>query len=314
MKTQKLVGVDSHKDTIACYCGGRFREFKTTLNGFKQALKWAPNARWAVEGAYCFGKPFSAFLIKNGCEVFEVNPLLTKSWRGALNVSRPKNDYGDAKVISLFADSCSLQKVSLATVRLKEKLTSRKLVVKQKTETTNSIKMLFYTRGEVLQFKNLTSKKAIKWLESGEDVILKNYAKILKAQIETIAALEEEIEKEMPEKARKLRELKGISSITASTIYTETKGRLISAKSLASYAGIAPIDCSSGKTNKKKNNKGANRILNSCFYSLSIAQKRYDPKAKEYYEKKLSEGKTPRQARKCLARQLVNIVFRLLNS
>ena len=36
-------------------------------------------------------------------------------------------------------------------------------------------------------------------------------------------------------------------------------------------------------------------------------------KGKAYYEKKLKEGKTKRHARKCLARQLVKIVFKLLN-
>jgi transposase len=76
--------------------------------------------------------------------------------------------------------------------------------------------------------------------------------------------------------------------------------------------GVAPIDCSSGKTTRMRNNKGGNRLLNSVFYSLSIAQKRYNPVARTYYEKKISEGKTPRHARKCLARQLVNIVYKIL--
>ena len=39
-----------------------------------------------------------------------------------------------------------------------------------------------------------------------------------------------------------------------------------------------------------------------------------DEKGKAYYEKKLKEGKSPRHARKCLARQLCNIIFRVLKS
>ncbi len=64
---------------------------------------------------------------------------------------------------------------------------------------------------------------------------------------------------------------------------------------------------------KKSNNKGGNRILNNVFYSLSIHQKRYNPIAKQYYEKKIQEGKVKRHARKCLERQLRNIVFKILN-
>ncbi|MFI3300959.1 MAG: IS110 family transposase [Candidatus Gastranaerophilales bacterium] len=312
MNKQKFVGVDTHKDTLACYVDGKFKEFKTTQSGFQQALKWAPDAKWAVEGAYCFGQPFTAFLIKNGKDVYEVNPLLTKTWRGVISTTSPKNDYGDAKVILLFADSTNLQKVSLKTTKLKENLTTRKLFVKQRTEITNSIKMLFNTRGEKLPFNDLYTQKAINWLLNKDDLILQSQGKTLAIITENIKNLEAEISKLIPEKAKKLTELKGISDIYAATIYTETKGRLISAKSFANYAGVAPVEFSSGKTRRFRNNKAGNRILNSCFYTLSIAQKRYDPEAKKYYEKKIAEGKTPRHARKCLARQLVNIVYKIL--
>lgn len=116
----------------------------------------------------------------------------------------------------------------------------------------------------------------------------------------------------MPEPAKALTKMEGISTITACTIYAETKGKLTSKEQFASYCGVAPVDCSSGQTTRMRNNKGGNRVLNSIFYSLSIAQKRYNKKAKAYYEKKLSEGKSPRHARKCLARQLTNIVFKML--
>ena len=73
-----------------------------------------------------------------------------------------------------------------------------------------------------------------------------------------IKILEKEIEQDTPDKVKRLTNIKGISTITACTIYTETKGRLLSKAQFASYCGVAPIDCSSGKTNrkKKKNNKG----------------------------------------------------------
>ena len=312
MKTKKIVGVDTHKNTLACYCDGKFKEFSAKKD-FNKIVSWAGNnAVFAVEGSYCYGQPFSAYLIKNGIDVFEINPLLTKTWRGTLSISNPKNDYGDAKVISLFAHTAKLEKVSLETVKLKEKLTTRKGLVKQKTQITNFLKMISNTRGEELPFKDLTSKKAIKWLKGNSDIIFRTNGEILEKILEGIKLLEEEIEKSTPAKAKKLEQLKGISTITACTIYTETKGCLKSPAALANYSGIAPIDCSSGKTIRMKNNKKGNRILNSIFYSLSIHQIRYDEKAKNYYEKKLSEGKTPRRARKAVARNLVNIVFKIL--
>jgi transposase len=309
------IGVDTHKETLACYTNGKFKEFKTTQNGFESALKWAGNnSKWAIEGAYCFGKPFAAHLIKNGCEVYEVNPLLTKTWRRTLAISNPKNDFGDAKVISLFADKANLQEISLQTIQLKEKLTARKLAVKLRTKLINSIKMSFSMRGEKLPFKDLTTKKAGGWLSNQSDTIIKNFGILLKALNTTIKELEKDIEANLPEKAQKLKQLKGIGNITSATIFTETKGKLISAPALASYAGVAPVETSSGKTVKHRNNKAGNRILNSVFYRLSIHQSRYDGKGKDYYEKRLAEGKSKRHARKCLARQLVNQVWKILNS
>ncbi len=314
MKTNQLVGVDTHKDTLACFVNGRFKEFKSTPQGFKQAIKWAGSSIWVIEGAYCFGLAFSRFLLDCGCEVYDINPLLTKTLRTALKVSTPKSDYGDAKVISLFANIDNMQKVSLQTIKLKEKLSARKALVKQKTQITNYLNMLFLTRGEPLPFKNLTSKKALVWLNNQKDIIIQTNAQILEKILLGIKNLENEIENEMPPIAKALTSLEGISTITACTIYTETKGKITTKEKFASYCGVSPVDCSSGKTSRKRNNKGGNRILNSIFYSLSIAQKRYNLKAKAYYEKKLKEGKSPRHARKCLARQLTNIVFKILKN
>lgn len=313
MQERKIVGVDTHKNTLACYCDGKFREFKTTAKSYQQIIEWAGNdVSYAVEGSYCYGQPFVTHLIKKGCEVFEVNPLLTKNWRNAIAVSNPKNDYGDAKVISIFAAKSKLEKVSLDTVELKEKLTARKSLVKQKTKITNQLKMIIMAHGEKLPFKDLTTKKAIKYLKESENIIYKINGDILEKIMNGIKILEKEIESQIPEKAKKLTTLKGVSNIMACTIYAETKGMLKTPASLANYAGIAPIDCSSGKTTKMKTNKKGNRVLNCAFYSLSVHQIRFDDNARKYYEKKIAEGKSPRRARKAVARNLVNIIFRIL--
>lgn len=69
MEQTNFVGVDCHKDTIACYINGKFKEFKLILivlikllNG--QAKK---DCFWALEGAYSYGLTFSVFLLESGC-------------------------------------------------------------------------------------------------------------------------------------------------------------------------------------------------------------------------------------------------------
>ena len=310
--TPNIVGVDTHKETLACWCNGRFKEFTTTLKGFKEALKFFPNSIWAIEGSYCFGLAFSSFLISQGCEVYEVNPKLTKAWRGVLAVTEPKNDYGDAKVISLYAKPENLQTVSLEFIKLKELIAERRFAVKERTRLINNIKMLSYTRGKELPFNDLTTQKALKWLVSNEDIVLRNQGKILQTVIETIKEYEKEIEKNMPKRAEKLTVLKGVSAVRAVEIFVEVKGKVMSESQLANYSGIAPVPDSSGKKNRHKNNRNGNRRLNSIIYSLAIMQIRYNEEAKKYYQKKISQGCTPRRARKAVQRQICRIIYNLL--
>lgn len=312
MTQTNIVGVDTHQKTIACYVDGRFKEFPVTQTGFKAAEKWAKTNQWAIEGAYCFGKPFSEYLLQKGHKVYEVNPLLTKNWRQTLTINGKKNDYGDAKVISIFAKSQNIQPVSLITTELKEKLTARKLLVKQRAQIISSIKMLYSSRGEKLPMKDLTTKKSAKYLSNKDDTVISSFGKVLVEYFTLINNFEKEIKELLPDKAKSLMALKGISTIFAGSIYAYTEGKSFTKASLASYCGLAPVEYSSGKSLRHKNNKYGNRELNSIFYRFSICQSLCDGPGKDYYERKLKEGKTKRHARKCLSRQLVNVVWKLL--
>ena len=316
LKEKHYVGVDCHKDTIACYINGKFKEFKTNIKGFSKALEWVnkinPNSAWAIEGAYSYGITLSKFLLDSGCEVYEFNALVTAKARKVLSIAGQKNDIGDAKVISLFAKQVNLQKVSLNTIQLKRLISNRKLIVKQRTEIILSIKSYCVKEGIILPFKTLTTKKAVNWLLNQEDFNLKQMAKNLKIQSETIKEFEEKIQENTPERAKKLKELTGIDTLTASTFYTETKGKKMSKAQFASYCGVAPIDCSSGLTARHRNNKRGNRTLNSLLYSISIFQSRFDKVGSVYFQKKMAEGKSKKLARKHLARQLSNQIWKIL--
>jgi len=316
LKEKHYVGVDCHKDTIACYINGKFKEFKTNIKGFSKALEWVnkinPNSAWAIEGAYSYGITLSKFLLDSGCEVYEFNALVTAKARKVLSIAGQKNDIGDAKVISLFAKQVNLQKVSLNTIQLKRLISNRKLIVKQRTEIILSIKSYCVKEGIILPFKTLTTKKAVNWLLNQEDFNLRQMAKNLKIQSETIKEFEEKIQENTPERAKKLKELTGIDTLTASTFYTETKGKKMSKAQFASYCGVAPIDCSSGLTARHRNNKRGNRTLNSLLYSISIFQSRFDKIGSVYFQKKMAEGKSKKLARKHLARQLSNQIWKIL--
>lgn len=316
MNEKVFVGVDCHKETIACYVDGKFKEFKTTLNGFKQALKWSPkDCNWAIEGAYHYGLTFASFLIERGCKVYEFNAMATAQARKALIISGEKNDYGDAKAIAIFAPQMErLQEVSLEAIELNRLLTQRKLFVKQRIELINNLKSKFIQKGfDKLPYKNMTTKRAIKWLLNNEDIEVNLIGKVIQEIENSIMILNEEIKKLTPKKAMLLTQLTGIGELTASMIYAETKGKKMTKPQFASYCGVAPVQNASGQTNRYRNNKRGNRVLNSILFSISNHQAKYDKIGSEYLIKKMKEGKTRRHAKKCLSRQVCNQIWKILN-
>ena len=89
---------------------------------------------------------------------------------------------------------------------------------------------------------------------------------------------------------------------------------------LARYSGIAPVTYASGKKNSQFANQRGNRELNSLFFRLAVRlTSPVGPNCKvintffyDLYRRKLSEGKTKRQAMKCVQRRLVNIIWAML--
>ena len=315
MQEKIFTGVDCHKETIACFVNGKYKEFPTSKQGFEQALKWAPKGcYWAIEGAYHYGLTFASFLISKGCKVYEFNALATAKARKIYSISGEKSDYMDAKVICKIASDpdTKLQEVSLNTIELTRKLSKRDLYVKQRTELINNLKAGFIQLGLKPPFKKFTSKRAVTWLIKQDDIEMNCTGEMLQTLNSVIEKIEEEIERLTPEKAKKLTQLKGISTIRAGIIYARTKGKKMTKAQFASYCGIAPVKKESGLHLGHRNNHRGDRKLNSILYSISICQSKYDPIGSDYYFRKIQAGKTKRIARKCLSRQLCNHIWKVL--
>ena len=83
---------------------------------------------------------------------------------------------------------------------------------------------------------------------------------------------------------------------------------------LARHGGVAPLEASSGRTQRHRLDRGGNRQLNAALYRIAITQARYHPEARAYLERKRSEGKSKREALRCLKRQLVRVIFNTLKA
>jgi transposase len=87
-------------------------------------------------------------------------------------------------------------------------------------------------------------------------------------------------------------------------------GRFPSQDHFASYTATAPVDASSGNQQRHRLNTGGNRQLNAALHTVAVCQARDPGAGRTYYLRKLSEGKTPAEARRALKRRLANVIYR----
>jgi transposase len=106
----------------------------------------------------------------------------------------------------------------------------------------------------------------------------------------------------------------GFGPLTAGKLIGEIAavGRFASDAKLARAGGIAPIPVSSGKTNRHRLDRGGNRQLNTAIHRVAVTRARCHPETRAYIERKRSEGKTNRDAIRCLKRHLARRVWLLL--
>ena len=118
----------------------------------------------------------------------------------------------------------------------------------------------------------------------------------------------------MQAKAPQLLELAGCGALTAAKIIAETAGveRFSSDAKLARLAGVAPIPASSGKNNRHRLDRGGNRQLNAAIHRMAVTRARCDPETQNYITRKKTEGKTQRDAIRCLKRHLARRIWHLL--
>lgn len=108
-----------------------------------------------------------------------------------------------------------------------------------------------------------------------------------------------------------LREICGVADLTAGMLATHLGGRRFTHDAqLASYAGVAPLEASSGEHTRHRLNRGGNRQLNALLHRIALVQSRCCPEARAYLDRKQAAGKTRREAIRALKRYIARAVFR----
>ena len=137
-----------------------------------------------------------------------------------------------------------------------------------------------------------------------------------RALTRSIVELDRELHTRTQTLAPRLLQLAGCGPLSAAKLLCEIGpiGRFPSDAQLARHAGVAPLDASSGKHQRHRLDRGGNRQLNCALHRIAITQGRVHPPARAYLERKQAEGKTRREAIRCLKRQLARTIYTTLKN
>jgi transposase len=148
-----------------------------------------------------------------------------------------------------------------------------------------------------------------RWLARREQELQVRLARGLVAAIRALNRASAELDQELEQRTRAvapaLLELPGCAVLTAAKLLAEIGPveRFNSDAQLARHAGVAPLEASSGRTQRHRLDRGGNRQLNAALYRIAITQARYHPAACAYLDRKRGEGKSRREAIRCPKRR-----------
>lgn len=108
----------------------------------------------------------------------------------------------------------------------------------------------------------------------------------------------------------------GVGPISAAQLLVSWShhGRLDSDACFARLAGVAPIPASSGSTTRHRLDRGGDRQLNNAIHIIALTRANGDPETKAYIARRLSEGKTTREALRALKRHVTRRLYRILET
>ena len=337
-----IVGIDVHKHTHAAALiderGGLIATltFANSPEGYRQLIDWlvdrgAAGAVIGVESPGSYGRCLVAALAGAGFEVLQVPAWRTHRERHRRGPG--KTDPGDAlsiaKVVLTNRDDLGpAQEPEIVRVLGMLELQRRRFV-RDRTQAIQRLRSDWtqldpVAEAGVLRCDRQRELRKLKRIKLGASLAqctaarcVRELARDIDDLNHRIAALDTEIAELLAEHGNPLQDLHGVGTNLAAVIIAQAGDvrRFRDAGAFARFCGAAPIPCGSGQTSgRHRLHRGGNRQLNAALYRIAIVQQRHHPQAKTYLNRKISEGKTPREARRALKRHLANILYRHLTT
>src|SRR4051794_17665298 len=334
-----VIGADTHKQThtvgaVDAATGRLICELtvRAKRRSFDDLLVWARGVDgervWAIEDCRHVSGAMERFLLARGEQVVRVPPKLTA---GARNSAREpgKSDVIDAVQIARAAlreglDTLPVARLAGPELDVRLLVDHRERLVAQRTALSNDLRWHLHDLWPETEippraltaasWQTRVAGRLARVEQTARVRIARDELRRIRELTRTITDLQAELAGLVTTLAPRLLAERGCGVLTAAKLLGEIAGvsRFASDAKLARTAGSAPIPASSGRTQRHRLDRGGNRQLNCALHRLAITKGRLDPETAAYLARKQAEGKTRREAIRCLKRHLARRVSHLL--
>ncbi|MFE6800067.1 IS110 family transposase [Streptomyces sp. NPDC057681] len=325
-----ILGVDTHKDVhVAAVITvlGAFlahQEFPATAAGYRQLLCWASSfgalRRAGVECTGSYGSALTRFLGQENIQVIEVNQPDRATRR-----KRGKTDAVDAEaaaraVLSGRADVTPKTgegpAADMRVLRL-----AKESAIKARTQAKNQLKAVLLgvdsaLREALSKLSNTALITKCADLPDADNAAVFTL-RLLARRIQQLTAEAKELTRRLTNAVRRshprLLDNVGVGPDSAAALLIaagDNPERLANEASFAALCGVSPVEQSSGKTQRRRLNRGGNRQANAALYRIVVTRLRRDVRTRLYLERRTKQGMSKREIIRCLKRYVAREIYR----
>jgi transposase len=332
-----VLGADTHKrsHTIAAVSAATGevvgeQTVQVGAKGFAALVLWARGLGgervWAIEDCRHVSGSFERFLIGRGERVLRVTSRLTASRRSGRE--HGKSDRIDAIAVARAAlreglDALPAAQLEGPELDLRLLVDHRERLIRQRVALNNTLQWHLHDLWPELElpgsslFYGTWGPRVARRLARTEQTmrvrIARDELRRIRELSQTIKQLQREIAGLVAQLAPQLLSEPGFGPLIAAKLVGEVAGasRFSSDAKLARAAGVAPIPVSSGTTNRHRLDRGGNRQINATIHRIAVTRLRCHPETQDYIARKRAEGKSTKEAIRCLKRHLARRIWHL---
>jgi transposase len=331
-----MIGVDPHKGSHTAVAISAAEEplgqqrVRACAAQAERLLEWArawPERTWAVEGAGGTGHLLAQQLLSAGERVLDVQPKLGARVRLLTAGNVNKNDPNDARSVAVAA----LRSAAVREAGPDDHAAVLKIWSKRHRDLSSARTQVACRLHAVLcelvaggVARHITAGRAAQVVAAitPPDAVSAARCELAAAFIEDLRRTDAQLREAKSKLAAAVQAsgttltgLFGIGPVTAATVIGDVRqvGRFASRDRFAAWNGTAPIEVSSGQRKVHRLSRRGNRRVNHAIHMAAVTQVSHrHSRGRAYYDKKLAEGKTPKEALRALKRQVSNAIYAAL--